>query len=252
GGVRFVPSIIVLAVVAAAVRRRKPRLLAWAGALCVVAGLTSLDMGFYSGLVTLAAILRFHDKRSAFRQAAIGIAIAFGIALTGMLIGGFLIDFFRVSIFEIANLGPVYTLRPFEGGPPPSLDRQFPEILTAVFDQRGMMYLGWVAAIVTLAVMLTRRSFRRSEPLFVMSAFIIATGISYAERQHIYFHFILPAFLATAATIFLKRRNTLVRAAGVALVATLIVLTNFTIHFAIDTYLRRARSVLDPYWREIG
>src|SRR5204863_7370974 len=76
--------------------------------------------------------------------------------------------------------------------------------------------------------------------------------LSYAERQHIYFHFILPAFLATAATIFLKRRNTLVRAAGVALVATLIVLTNFTIHFAIDTYLRRARSVLDPYWREIG
>lgn len=252
GGVRFVPSLFVLALVAGAVRRRKARLFAWAGAMCVVAGLTGLDMGLYSGLVTLAAMLRFHDRKRAFKQAAIGIAIVFGIAMIGMLIGGYLIDFFRVSIFEIANLGPVYTLRPFEGGPPSSIDRQFPEILTAVFDQRGMMYVGWVAAIVMVAVMLRRRATRRTEPLFAMAVLVIATGISYAERQHIYFHFVLPAFIAAAAYLLLRRRSTMARAFGIALVTTLVILTNFTIHFAIGTYLRRARTVIDPYWREIG
>jgi hypothetical protein len=252
GGVRFLPSLIVLAFVAAAVRRRNARLFAWAGGFCVVAGLTGLDMGLYSGLVTLAAILRFHDRKRAFKSTAIGVAIVFGVALIGMLIGGFLVDFFRVTLFEIASLGPVYTLRPMEGGPPQSLDRQFPEILTAVFDQRGMMYLAWAFAIILLSVLLTRRSTRRTEPLFVMAVFVIATGISYAERQHIYYHFILPAFIATGAFILLRRRTTFARMSGVALVATVVVLTNFTIHFAIDTYLRRTHGVTDTSWREIG
>jgi len=256
GGLRFVPSLVVLALVAGALRRRNARLLAWAGGLCVIAGLTGLDMGLYSGLVTLAGILRFRDRKRAFKLTAIGVAIVFGVALIGMLIGGFLVDFFRVSLFEIANLGPVYTLRPMEGGPPQSLDRQFPEILTAVFDQRGMMYLGWVAAIVIFAVMLTRPRqsmvTRRAEPLFAMAVFILATGISYAERQHIYYHFILPAFIATAAYVLFRRRSTVARVSGVALVATLVVLTNFTIHFAIDTYLRRTHGITDPFWHEIG
>ncbi len=252
GGLRFVPSLVVLAFVAAALRRRNARLLAWAGGLCVVAGLTGLDMGLYGGLVTLAGILRFPDRKRAFKLTAIGVAIVFGVAMIGMLIGGFLVDFFRVSLFEIANLGPVYTLRPMEGGPPQSLDRQFPEILTAVFDQRGMMYLGWVAAMVIFAVMLRRRGSRRFEPLFVMAVFVLATGISYAERQHIYYHFILPGFIVTAAYILFRRRSTAARLGGVALVATLVVLANFTIHFAIDTYLRRTRGPTDPLWREIG
>ncbi|HEX7190037.1 MAG TPA: hypothetical protein VF381_00565 [Thermoanaerobaculia bacterium] len=256
GGVRFVPSIIVLALVAAAVRRRNARLLAWAGGFCVIAGLTSLDMGLYSGLVTLAGMLRFRDRKRAFKLTSIGVGIVFGVALVGMLIGGFLVDFFRVTLFEIASLGPVYTLRPMEGGPPQSLDRQFPEILTAVFDQRGMMYLGWVAAMVIFAVMLARPRQRmvprRAEPLFVMAVFVLVTGISYAERQHIYYHFILPAFIASAAYVLFRRRSTVARVGGVALVATLVVLTNFTIHFAIDTYLRRTRGPTDPYWREIG
>ena len=68
-------------------------------------------MGLYAGLVTLAGILRFPDRKRAFKLTAIGVAIVFGVALIGMLIGGFLVDFFRVSLFEIANLGPVYTLR---------------------------------------------------------------------------------------------------------------------------------------------
>lgn len=252
GGIRFVPSLVVLAFVAAALRRRNARLLGWAGGLCVVAGLTGLDMGLYSGLVTLAGILRFPDRKRAFKVTAIGVAVVFGAALIGMTIGGFVVDFFRVSLFEIANLGPVYTLRPLEGGPPQSLDRQFPEILTAVFDQRGLMYLGWIASMVIFAVMLPRRGSRRTEPLFVMAVFVIATGISYAERQHIYYHFILPAFIATAAYILFRRRSTAARLGGVALVAMLVVLTNFTIHFAIDTYLRRTHGITDPYWREIG
>jgi hypothetical protein len=252
GGVRFVPSLLVLAFVVGAVRRRNVRLLAWAGGLCVIAGLTSLDMGLYSVLITLAAILRFHDRKRAFKLAAIGVAIVFGVALLGMLIGGFLTDFFRVTLTEIANLGPVYTLRPLEGGPPQSLDRQFPEILTAVFDQRGMMYLGWVASMVIFAVMLGRRSLRRTEPLFVMAVFVLATGISYAERQHIYFHFILPGFIAAAAFILMRRRSTVARVGAIALVTTLVFLTNFTIHFAIDTYLRRTHGVTDPLWREVG
>ncbi|HEY2323182.1 MAG TPA: conjugal transfer protein TraD, partial [Thermoanaerobaculia bacterium] len=252
GGLRFVPSLVVLAFVVAALRRRNARLLGWAGGLCVVAGLTGLDMGLYSGLVTLAGILRFPDRKRAFKLTSIGVAIVFGVALIGMLIGGFLVDFFRVSLFEIANLGPVYTLRPMEGGPPQSLDRQFPEILTAVFDQRGMMYLGWIASMVIFAVMLTRRGARRLEPLFVMAVFVLATGISYAERQHIYYHFILPGFIATAAYILFRRRSTAARLGGVALVAILVVLTNFTIHFAIDTYLRRTHAPTDPLWREVG
>ncbi|HEY2093113.1 MAG TPA: hypothetical protein VGJ81_14610 [Thermoanaerobaculia bacterium] len=252
GGIRFVPSLIVLAFVAAAVRRRNARLLAWAGGFCVVAGLTSLDMGLYSALVTLAATFRFHDRKRAFKQTTIGVAIVFGVALLGMLIGGFLLDFFRVTLFEIASLGPVYTLRPLEGGPPQSLDRQFPEILTAVFDQRGMMYLAWTFAIILFAVMLTRRSTRRTEPLFVMAAFVIATGISYAERQHIYYHFILPAFIVTAAFVLIRRRSTFARIGGVGLVVALVFLTNFTIHFAIDTYLRRSGGPTDPSWREVG
>ncbi|HEX3580875.1 MAG TPA: hypothetical protein VH087_03875 [Thermoanaerobaculia bacterium] len=252
GGIRFVPSLAVLALVAAALRRRNARLLAWAGGLCVVAGLTGLDMGLYGGLVTLAGILRFPDRKRALKLTSIGVAIVFAVALIGMLIGGFLVDFFRVSLLEIANLGPVYTLRPMEGGPPQSLDRQFPEILTAVFDQRGLMYLGWIASMVIFAVMLTRRGTRRAEPLFVMSVFVLATGISYAERQHIYYHFILPAFIVTAAYVLFRRRSTVARVAGVAIVATLVILTNFTIHFAIDTYLRRTHGVTDPLWREIG
>jgi len=118
------------------------------------------------------------------------------------------------------------------------------------------MYLGWVAAMVIFAVMLTRprqrMAPRRAEPLFAMAVFILATSISYAERQHIYYHFILPAFIATAAYVLFRRRSTVARVSGVALVATLVVLTNFTIHFAIDTYLRRTHGITDPFWHEIG
>jgi hypothetical protein len=264
GGVRFVPSIIVLAIAIFAVRRRSARALTWAGGMTVIAGLTALDSGFYSAVITVAAMLcfrsgpdRWKELKRAFVAVTIGVVSVFGVAIIGMAIGGYAMDFFRVTLTEIANLGPVYSLRPM-GGVPPAFDRQFPEIFTAMFDPRGVQYLTWPVAMAFVALCIAYgfrgagRARRRIEPLFLCALFIVVHGVSYAERQHVYFHFVIPATVVIASYILLRRRSSSARFLGVFLALTIVMLANLTIHAAIDTYLRRVHGPLDPGWTVVG
>ena len=59
GNIRFLPALITLAMLAAAVRRRRPWLFAWAGFGTVVCGFTSLDFAAYAFVTLLVAVLRY-------------------------------------------------------------------------------------------------------------------------------------------------------------------------------------------------
>ena len=82
--IRTIPALFALALIVAAARRRKPRLIFGAGVLCVIAGITSLDFAAYTFVTLVVALLRFRPRAAALRAAATGIALAttiLGIAL---------------------------------------------------------------------------------------------------------------------------------------------------------------------------
>src|SRR3954469_17664759 len=133
GSIRVLPAIATLALIACALRRRDPRWLIAAGVGVVVCILTSLDHGAYTLLVLLIAALRFRDDRKhALMWAGVGGIAAALIAFIWMGICGIAADFVRVTITEIATLGPVYTMNAFDA--PAALQRinNIPEVLAAL------------------------------------------------------------------------------------------------------------------------
>jgi hypothetical protein len=255
GFVRFAPALVCLLIAVSALRRRRPRRLAAAGAMIVIATLTSIDFGAYAFAVTLFAALRFESKRSALIWAAIGAAVAGAFASIFMMIGGYFVAFFRVTLTEVLRVGDAYVLTPFD--PTPALGRRFPEALTAVFDGPSIAYMGWVAALLLIAVVLARgvrpRGRRRAtfDALLTIAFYMLVVGLSYAERHHLYFQFVLGPFAAAAAYRLWHSRSTIARIAAPAIALTLIIAANVTTHFAIVGWLRRARGPIEPIWREV-
>ena len=239
---RFLFPFLTLAVICAAARRRSPtRLYALAGFGIVLCGITSLDFAAYTFLTLIVAILRSRDRRGAMRGAAIGIAAAtipLFIALAAFGIAG---DFLRGTFIETLAAGPAYTLNFFT---PPARAAAFPDILATLLDRDVFEYAFWCLAAIFVGVTVTRRPSRRLEPVLLLGVWIVSTGISYAERHHLYFG-MLAAVLVVAA---IRRLPRIV--APIAILAT-IALAGPTTHMGVLGSMRKARGPLDPAWVEL-
>jgi len=246
GSPRVLPALLTLALMIAAVRRRNPRLLFWAGAGAIVTGLTSIDHGMYILAALLFATTRL---RRGWRFAGLGLLAAAVPAILAMVIAGIFVPFLRTSLFEIATLGPVYALKPFAA--PAIFVSTFhhvPEVLVAIFDRGAYLYIVWVGALLFVAVALTTRPpalprrHARYDALLTLSVWIVVVAISYAERNHLYFRAAVPALLVGATLYGSARRRWVLPVAVVLLLA----LAQPTTHLAMTAWLRSAHGPLDP------
>jgi hypothetical protein len=259
GSIRVLPAIATLALIAYAIRRRDARWLAAAGAGVVVCILTSLDHGAYTLLVLLIAALRFRGdrKRALLWAGSGGIATAL-IVFVWMGICGIAGDFVRVTITEIATLGPVYTLDAFDA--PSALEsiNNVPEVLAALFDKSSWLYVFWpvmmllvVAAVTSKAPMTARRRAHR-EAFLIIAIYGVVTAISYAERHHLLWLFVAAPLISIAIFRLFRSRNPIARALAPAAVIVTLMIAQPTAHIAITGALRHAHGSLDPTWQELA
>jgi hypothetical protein len=254
---RVIPQLFTLAILAAAVRLRRPSLFAAAGFGVVVSLLTSLDFGLYTALTLIVAIVRFclsaplpatrgeggakRRVRGALGNAAIGAACAAVplFAIFGAL--GIARSFVGTTLFEVVTLGSVSTMTPFTAPAAFKTWRFVPEVLVAFFDRGATMYVVWACAAVFTAVAISMRARRRIEPLLLIAFWIVAGGMSYAARHHLHFQFAVAPLLAAGAWTMARLRS---RWAPLAFLV-LLILGQFTIHLIVDGMVRTATGPLD-------
>lgn len=241
GNIRLLAPLIALACIAAAVRRRRPRLFAYAAFANVIAGLVSLDFAAYTFLTLLVAVIR---NRAAIRYALLGLiagAVPLAIALAAF---GIFDDFLRGTFVETLSFGPAYTLEFFTAPAAMKNLRAFPDVVGALLDRASFMYLFWCCMAIFTAVTVTRRASRRLEPMVLLGVFIVATAVSYAERHHLYFDVLAPVVIVF---LILRLRGAMKWVAIAAVMAIAIP----TVHLGIAGWNRRARGPLDEKWVEI-
>jgi hypothetical protein len=246
---RTIPALFALALIVAAVRRRKPRLLFGAGLLAVVAGITSLDFAAYTFVTLVVAMIRFRPRMPALRAAASGIAVGVTILAIALASFGTLGAFIRTTFIEIPSLGPAYAMNPFTAPAAFKSLRYFPEVIAAFFDRGAYLYLVWLGALLLVAMTIAARARRRIEPLVLIALWITLCAISYAERHHLHFQFaVAPLLIVTTFMLFRARQ----RVAAIALTATLFVIAQPTTHVAVLSMLRHAHGPLDERLVEVG
>jgi hypothetical protein len=249
GTIRFLPSMVTLAFIVAAVRRRQPRLFVWAGLGIVVCGLTSLDFAAYAFIALVVAVLRSRDRVTATKRTAIGIAIGVVPLVLILAIFGIFDDFLRGTFVETLGAGSAYTLNFFT--PPQTMMKYsaFPDVLAALFDREVFPYVFWCFVAIFVGVTVTRRASRRLEPLVIVGVFVVATAISYAERHHIYFGMLATVLVIALILGLLRRRQ--IALATIAILAT-IALAGPTTHIGVMGWMRRARGPVETGWTEIA
>ena len=266
--IRMLPPIATLALIVGAVRWRRPRWFAYAAFGTVVCGATSLDFGAYTFATLAVAVLRSRvilsradgegppaesTQRARVRRsfavtgyAAIGLLAGVVPLFAGFAILGILDDFFRGTFVEVLAVAPAYALNFFN---PPALmaeKRYFPEVLAAVLDTRGILYLAWPALAIFTGVAITRRWPRRFEPFVLLALWSVLTGISYAERHHVYFGMAFAVMFVALAARLLRRRNPL----AIAMIVVAFVIATPTTHFAVIG-TNRAKRGPPADWVEI-
>ncbi|HEX6639486.1 MAG TPA: hypothetical protein VF215_00160, partial [Thermoanaerobaculia bacterium] len=248
GSIRFLPSLATLALIAAAVRRRRMSLFVWAGVGVVICGLTSLDFAAYTFVALVVAVLRSRNRRAAATKTAIGVAAAAIPLFIVLAAFGILDDFLRGTFIETLSASAAYTLNFFT--PPPAMVpvNAFPDVLTVLLDREVFPYLFWAIAAVFVGVTVTRRVSRRLEPLVIVGVFIVVTAISYAERHHVYFG-MLAMVMFVALILWLLRRRQHAFAAVAILIA--IAMARPTTHLGVMGWMRRARGPVEPAWVEL-
>lgn len=259
GSFRILPAIITLALIAYAIRRRDPRWLAAAGAGVVVCILTSLDQGAYAMLTLIIATLRFpDDRKGALKFAAIGGGGAALIAFAAMAAAGFAIDFIRVTIFEIATLGPAYALTPYDAPAGVLRINNIPEVLGVLLDKSAYLYVVWpvmmlllVVALTTRTVMTPRRRAHR-EAFLIVAIFGVLTAISYGERHHLLWLFVTAPLISIAIFRLFRSRIPMARAFAPAVVVLVLMMAQPTAHIAIAGGLRRAHGPIESGWQELA
>ncbi|MEO6486758.1 MAG: hypothetical protein ABIO78_02325 [Thermoanaerobaculia bacterium] len=239
---RVLPALIALTFLALGVRQRNYRWFAPAAACTAVAVLTSLDFGAYTAVVLLLAVLRFrpHPTR-ALRFALIGGGIATLCAFAILGFFGIADDFVRTTLSELPAAATTGTLNIF--GAPAALraTSHIPEVLAGSLDLTSYLFVLWPIVVIFAAVMIWRPSTRRFEPLLLLSAWTGVAVISYAQRHHLFFQFMIPPLLVATAVILYRRRSPM---AKVVLLATLM-LAHLTNHVAITSWLRRSTGPVD-------
>jgi len=241
--IRMLPPIATLALIAGAVRWRRPRWFAYAAFGTVVCGATSLDFGAYAFLTLVVAVIRWRGGlKPALRGLAAGVVPLF---LTFAVLGIF-DDFLRGTFIEVLSVAPAYTTGFFTAPEQLAEKPFFPEALAVVFEPRVMLYIAWPVLAIFTGVAITRRWPRRFEPLVLLAFWAVLTGISYAERQHRYFGMAVIVILVTIVVRLLRRRNPL----AIAIIAFAFILSSPTIHFAI-VGTNRAKRAPPQDWVEI-
>jgi hypothetical protein len=259
GSFRVLPAIATLAFIAYAIRRRDPRWLAVAGAGVVVCILTSIDHGAYALLTIFIAALRFRDDRKrAFTFAIAGGGAAALVTFAVLALYGIAADFVRTTIFEIATLGPVYTLNPFDA--PQALQRinNIPEVLGALLDKSAFPYVFWplmmllVVAALTSKAHMTPRRYARREAFLIVAVYGVLTAISYAERHHLLWMFVAAPLISIGIFRLFRSRIPLARALAPAAVIVVLMIAQPTAHIAIAGSLRRTHGPLESGWQEMA
>jgi hypothetical protein len=80
-----------------------------------------------------------------------------------------------------------------------------------------------------------------------MSVWIVFGALSYANRHHFYYTWLVPAFIVSGVWYLVRRRMAL---APVAVLLAVMIATPTT-HLAITNWLRHTRGPLDPAWAEL-
>lgn len=246
--IRLLVPMATLAVLVAAVRWRRSRWFALAGFGTVLCGATSLDFGAYTFLTLIVALLRLRTpmRGPALRAALVGILSGVVPLMGALALFGILDDFFHSTFVEVLRLSPAYTLG-FHALPEAmSARRFFPEVLSELLDPRGVLYLAWPAIAVFAGVCLNRRWPRRFEPAVLVSVFAVLTGISYAERHHLYFA--MPAVVLLVLLIVTLLRSN--RALALVAIAAALVIANPTTHVSVLGMNRTTRGPA-PNWLTI-
>jgi hypothetical protein len=239
---RSAPAFAALAFVASAARHRDPRRLAGAGAFLVLALLTGVEVGMYTGAVLLLAIVRFGGGRVRAVRWSIAGMLAAAIPVAALfVVRGTLDDLVRVTLFEVLSLGPAYALG-FDWVPAALGARAtLPEALLTLFDPTALEALLWVMVTLTTAAGLAvspLRMRRRTEPLWLVGAWVAVAGFSFAERHHNYFVYGIAPFLAIGTFLLWRSRHTAAHVAGALALAVLVVVSQPTRHLGIATWLR--------------
>ena len=246
--IRLLPPMVTLALLCGAVRLRRLQWLRYAAIGTVICGATSIDFGAYTFLTFLVAVWRFPgDRLKTIRAAAAGIAIGVVPLFGGFAMLGIFDDFVRTTFIELLSLGPVYTLTMFQ---PPEVFanvRAFPELLSALFDRVGFLYLIWCIGVVFAGTTLIRRPRRRFEPMVLIAVWMTIAAISYAERHHLYYAMAVAPFVVAATSFTLRGRSAL----APAMVLALIILAAPTTHLGILAWIRDSRGPVEQGWVEV-
>jgi hypothetical protein len=256
GTPRALPALATLVIVAAALRRRDPRWLAVAGVGVVLSILMSLDFGLFALLVILIAALRMPERAKALFYTVIGGAAASIVLFVVLAIYGIAGDFVRITLFEIAPLTAAYALPPFNTPAALAPIHNIPEVLAALFDKSIYLFVVWTVVAVAAGAALVRprrdespRRRARDEAILIIAVFLVITGLSYAERHHLYWQFALAPLVS--ASIFRLSRSRARALVPLAVIAALMA-AQPTQHIAISATLRRTHGVMGTGWRELG
>ena len=243
--IRMLPPIATLALIAGAVRWRRPRWWAYGALGTVVCGATSLDFGAYAFATLVIALLRAHAAgdtpgrpRSVWTYALIGLAAGVVPLFGAFAVFGILDDFFRGTFVEVLSVAPAYTTG-FYLLPEAMLENpHFPEVIAAALDSRSVLFLAWPVIAIFTGVAITRRWPRRFEPFVLLALWAVLTGISYAERGHRYFGMAFVVLFVTLIVRLLRRRKAL----AFAMIVIAFVIARPTTHLAVVGVNRETRG----------
>ena len=230
--IRTLASMFALAYCISAVRRRQTWRLAVAGALSVLALLTSVDFGAYSLIVLAIAVIRFDPprRRAALGYAFAGAAAAALLAAVAMAAAGFLGPFLRVTFFEIPRLTEAYALQFFYWPPQHEALLGIPDALGGLFVSRIVWIVLWALIAIATAALIaaTRPPDRLADPMIVAGTWVVLCAISFAERAHCVF---MPVAIAmVVGGIYALRRNRVAFAIAALALATACTPTQFLLH----------------------
>jgi hypothetical protein len=207
-------ALFALAATVAATRLRSRRFFTVAGALVVLAWLTSMDFGLYSAVVAIFAAIRSR----ALTWLVIGVACAAIPLLAVFAIFGFALDFLRSTFGEILGNHGAYFLQPLEL---PDCLRS-PALLHHIGSDTCLYAFTWIIALIASCAALARSPLRarRSDAPWLIGVWIVVAAASFVERGNFHFVAAVTPFIVVALWTLSKYART----AAAILTAAVIVL----------------------------
>jgi hypothetical protein len=238
--IRMVAPLVVLTLIAIAVRRRRPQLFFWAGIGTVIAAVISLDFGVFTLVTLLIAAVR----QKSWKPALLGLTAAAVPLFLALAAFGILGDFFRGTFLETPAVAAAYVLAPFT---PPALIKAFPDVLAVALDPTVFLVVFWCVTAVCVGVLIARPPRRRVEAALLIGVWSVISAISYAERHHTRFDILAPILIVFVILGLLRRR----RALAIPAIAAAIALAAPTTHMAVVGWMRQSRAPVEPGWMEL-